>query len=413
MTLQEYYGKDKGKIDMKKIVAVLLAVLIIATALPVQSFAILDIFSPGKAPSVVSVEMADSFPVSAKETEKFGEDFPLSASFMDYKYKVKLSDGTEFISSDDNYLRAEEETVMWGLIPEKDKEGYDLALSSYVKRSEIKEALENEKNTISVYTRAIVYDYSGLYKQEKYVYEFVNEKELVDCFVEKIVPVSGAPEYFYDGASHLDFDATVFEITYGDGSTKQVKAAIEDEDDSYLVSYNFEYVIDGYMLRYSKNNQTGEIKISYLDSEEYVYCAEVRENPIKSVEVTNAVLDEDYNLKAVEYTVEWKDGRTQSYEKTGRVSMLGTVCVIDKIDGYEVWLSHHLEYPETRTEDGTLKVLLVVGEVSDNAEFVSPAITEGLPLTSFFVRMSEVIGTIIAKIANFCYSIMRKIFFND
>ncbi len=397
---------------MKKFLSLLLSVLMLMSAFSVQSFAAFDFLKPQKAPSVVSVEFVDSTPVSAREVENnYMPTFFLSQSVMEYKVKITFSDGTEVEKVCVEYSVEEEEEVTISPFRIKaDKKGYDYYVSTYIEKEELKQAVESKSKTVPVHITVTVLDYSGFYTEETYKYEFVEQKELVPCFVESIKPVSGLQEFFFEGASYLDLDGVAFELTYPDSSKKTVVAEKKKE---YKRFDNCpKYYVDGTLLWYTMKDETGEVTFHYLDAKNSTIL-EVKENPIESLEVLNATLDEDFNIDTLTFAVNLKDGTRDTVEVTDGVVRLATYGDFAAYRGYKAFCFYSLDYENTRAEKGILHVHISIGDIRATGEFEIPAVTDGLPVTSFFVKLSESIFWAIAKAVTFCYAVVRKILFND
>ncbi len=335
---------------MKKLVAVMLSLIMLFTALPVCAFGASD---SDVVP--VSVECKDSYPLSLKEIEQAGyaEKFSLMTSDIDYEFEITLSDGRTFLAV--NGL---------SLLPE-DVEKFALDLGdgrvmiafAHVDTEECRQIKEQGGGRVPVYIEVNVFKYSlglGISITPEKEYILQTEKETVPQFV-TVKPVSGIPEYVYEGATGVNFENTVFELKYYDGTVKNVTPVYTDE-------IGREFCLDGKPAVSYYDWDKKETSIHFLDAELTVPVKDVLPCPIKEVKITDVTCNGNLEM-TVAFDVIYNDGTVKSYTKTAEAKLLsGRYSYCGQIEGYNVIVG-----ADTRIKDG--EAVVSIGEIVSTENF--------------------------------------------
>lgn len=360
---------------MKKIIAVVLSLILLMSVLPVYGFGASDT-------DVVPVSVAckDNYPISLKEIENRSSKYFLFMSDVKYEFEVTLSDGRTF-------------TVINVLAPEsfEDAEDYIVSIdgknlymtsSAYIDCQECLEIVSQGGTKVPVYILIYAVEYNlndGSFKIHK-EYTLTAEKEIVPQLVE-IEPVSGMPEYVYDGANYANFENAVFKLTYWDGTVKYETAEYKEDEES-------DFYLDG-MYTYNYIDFEGKnITVGFLDDECTVEFSEIRECPFSAVEITDCIYGEDSLLK-ISYRITYKDGSTKDFSKELYMQPLEYRGTFDNVDGYTVYIG-----AETLISDGFAAIN--VYNLSDDYDF-------DIEYEGFY-------GTLLGKIVLFFRMIIDRIF---
>lgn len=299
---------------MKKLSALILAVIMIFTALPLQSFAVSDFsLSP-----IEKLEFTDSTPVSNKAVQREAADGDDTVSInlieADYGYEVIA-------------YRKNGKTVK------------PVLNAMYVSAAECADAMAQGKKTVPVHVRAYFKDFMGRITD---YFEQTLEKEITEEIIKNITLIGDVPDYEEYGL----YDAFVgkeFEIEYADGS-KETAQVVYSEYNYYLAGKPINLDDGLYDGHKETDPVTGEttyfqgIKVNYIDAEIVLNRKEIP-CPFESIELTGYKLGENAKVTEISYTAKRKDGTT--VEKTVATSLnasggYGEYVTIDTLDGYDV-----------------------------------------------------------------------------
>ncbi len=398
--------------NKKKILAVAIAVIMLMSAVSFNSFAALDFL---KAPEVESVAFTDSQSLSLKDFqlyrdsmdeimneygdlfENFTDDstihdylysYRLDYSSVDHNVEITMSDGTKASASvQDGYVDL--------------NKVYRVEVYAYVPYDKFVEASESGADTVDVTVETSVYsNLLGRYTQEE-PKAFTLEKSLTDCFVKSISEISGVPSEICADGDYYCLDGAEFLVEYADG-----------RKENYTVKTEFGELFPTYKLGDSKlgvYDEEGKLYIQYLDEmieKEITYV----EEPFESIKITDCVYDaENLVLSSLSYTIEWKDGRKESYTYAPSAAGMTVLLseIVERVDGFYVYVD---SMPfETDFESGDInydkiKITVSVGsELSDSYEMDSPYAKPLNTLTSiakFFSGIISVFRNIISFLLN-------------
>lgn len=312
------------KKNLKKTLCLLVAMILIVTALPMQSLAVFDKLSL----SVERVEFSDNLPVSNKliQRESKVNDYPINITWFvnsDYQYKfdIYLSDGS--VVEDVAYVEYLKDLRF--------------VTCAYVDAQECAKAIENGEDTVSA---EVVVDVQQGFLGIKNFSSTV-EVPIVDEIVSEINLVGDFPENYdpYDPGSA--FVGKKFEIRYADGTTKT--AAVEDE--------TYRYTLDGELISFSYEtkrdyDEDEEVYIeglytSYIDFSEVYDAKEIPCN-FTDISIVDYVISDDAQLVSLTYCLTHKDGTKVEnkcdFEPLPPQSYTGTV--IDTVEGTDIVLGY-------------------------------------------------------------------------
>lgn len=314
---------------MKKTISLILAVIMLLSAVPMQSFALFDWLKP----KVVKVEMLDNYPISNQYVQThagflddgvcyiYGDEV-----FNEYKYKVYFSNGR---SVEVSYEGITNLFLFSGV-----EDAYAYIIADLEKCAK---AIAEGKNTVEVEILVTVW-YSGNGGFDSF--SFTMEKPIVDRVIENVSLVDPMPESYDIDWPADDFVGKKFEVEYADGS-KEVHTLVASDYRYYLGDYFVElwHGEDKYV-----DEETDEIvyykglDINYRDcitsiERELLPCQ------YESIEVTDYKINGKGSVTELTYKLTYKDGRV--IEKTcipEKAINYTEYVVIDNIDGNKVYV---------------------------------------------------------------------------
>ncbi len=307
---------------IKQIFSVILALLMLITAVPVQSFAAWDFFYP----TVDKIEYAkDVKPLSYKKimSQSKGSDDGYVYNSYDSNFNVYFSDGKKFESINFSIGHKGIEAIVF---------------TECINVAECTEVINQGKTTVNVDVNVSV-----VYRGRPTVYRtFTLERPIVKEFVKNITFVDTLPELPEDEYSNDNFAfvGKEFEIEYADG-TKKVAAVEETE---------FDFLLDGksisidYDDSYYYDEITNE-KVYYTGyTVEFVDAITILDKQIhicnySKLELLDYSFNDNGKLSSATYRLTHNDGSV--LEKTctfneGIGALTFDDTVIDTVDGYDV-----------------------------------------------------------------------------
>ncbi len=315
---------------MKKTISIILAVIMLVSAVPLHSFAIFDWFYP----TIEKVEFADNIPVSNKNVQIEAYDdktAPIPLYGMDgnynYSFRVYLSNG-EVIESADFFC--DEETLI------KNGIAY-VVCTPYVEPDKCAEAIAEGKSTIDVELSVMVQylDFRSTFRH----HYFSTQKELVPEIVKEVRLTDTMPESYDKLEPHASFVGKKFEVEYGDG--RKETYILEDQGD-----YNYYLGGEPIGLWYGEDSYidetTGEsvyyegLQVYYIDAvsvleKKLIPC------PYENFEVLGCKFNGKGQLSGLTYRITYKDGNTLEKTLTFEHGIVADeYAVIDTVDGNNV-----------------------------------------------------------------------------
>lgn len=317
---------------MKKTISLILAAIMIISAVPIQSLAIFDWFYP----TVEKVEFSDNTPVSNKNVQSyefylehldFIPVYGMGGSY-DYTYKVYFSNGV-VVDVVDNYIDYRENPDLLRCRVEA------ISIFANVDPAECQKAVDEGKSTIKVDIGVETRTRKGEYK----LYEFEMEKEIVPEIVKDISLADTMPESYDKDEPTLAFIGKKFEVEYSDGR-KEIYT-LEDKGD-----YNYSLGGEPVGLWYGEDEYideaTGEtvyyegLSIYYIDTNSVIE-KKLIPCPYENFEVLDHKFDGKGHLTGLTYRITYKDGNTLEKTLTFEDGLTNDeVKVIDTVDGNDI-----------------------------------------------------------------------------
>lgn len=393
---------------MKKLISTMLAVIILCSALCVQTFAlyipsndipyVTEIKFTGKmAKSPISkAELYDWFYEFAEDDKAFEDSFyvpdgdeltfNLSFSAIPYKYAITLSNGEqcELYASDMNCKVGD----------------YTVSVDAFVRYPEIQEAVNNNGKTLNVFFICNVYDTKSLESSNLFVKkgketQFVVEKRLVDKFI-KSVKFTNLPTKLYKDVDRISMKDVSVTMTFYNGKKKTAKVVQKNTnhgpmytaDDIFVYSY-----LDG------KN-----LVCDFADAQ-YTQKVKVMKNPYKSIKITDYVCGES-SLESIKYKLTKTDGTSKVYtykfDKSSQNNALEfTYQYIATHNGYDVYFSQ-FKVDAQDSADGKAKIAMAImcSDFSDTKEIddPNPNTSSNSNLIAYFLQILTYVKTLISSI---------------
>ena len=304
---------------IKQTISIILAILMLITAVPMQSFAAFDFFYI----TIDELEYAGEVsPISYKSvvSQKTSEDDEYAFFYDNPNYDITLSDGKVLENK-------------WGIVNYK-----SIRSISFIERINIDDcikAYEQGKKTVNVEVEAFIQYANNKYNAQT----FTLERSLVKEIVKNITFVDTLPEVtentYYN--ANFDFVGKKFQIEYADGTKKT--ATVEETEYSFLldgkdisVIYGDNYYIDDATQK--KVYYTG-YTVEFVDAVT-ILDKKIHECNYSALEMLDYSFNDDGKLTSIKYRLTHNDG--SKIEKTCSFDPLGAdeKIVIDTVDGYDI-----------------------------------------------------------------------------
>ena len=303
---------------MKKSISVVLALLVVFSLFGcVTAFAVYE-------PEIIC---EDTYPITIKEVEaaEYTPVFYLGTSVFDYKFRIKLPDGTYQFLNDDKKNDKNTDTAPSDTM--YTNHGY-----AYIEFDDVKKAWDERVNDLSAFVPVhVVYTVSEKVSgTDTYKviddYSMVVYKYLAPSYVTSFTLVKNAPQYIYEESESVNLSTSEFQITYWNGTPETLTPEIRATEEKIY------YTLGDAELVYDVNHKTSKVYIAYLDSSCYVDIGEIREFPFESIELIECELKGDMPVKLV-YQIN-RIGQPAPERYTKEVNAYSGY--IDFIDGYPV-----------------------------------------------------------------------------
>ena len=305
---------------IKQTLSLILAVIMLITAVPVQSFAAFDFLYP----AVESIEyVGEAEPISYKGvlSKKLSEDDEYVPLFDSNRYNIVLSNG-KTIANTSGFASFKSGIRM-------------ISVTEQVKIDDCIKAIEQGKSTVEIIASVYV-----TYLNRKYNYfTFTLERPIVKEFVTDISFADTMPEITEDNDWNYTsaFVGKKFDIVYADG-TKKTEAIVETDEGFFLDGEHI-YISDedgSYIdeVTGAKVYYTG-YTVEFIDAET-ILDKQIHTKNYKSLELLDYGFDDSGKLTSVTYRLTHNDGSIT--EKTCSFDALGVdeKTVIDTVDGYDI-----------------------------------------------------------------------------
>lgn len=316
--------------NLKKILCLIIAVIMLMTAVPVESFAgALDWLRP----IVYKVEFTDNNPISNSYVQKHNDMLDVDKAYIlvtddiyNYNCKLYFTNGRTIEINRDNPSGSDFASIISSI---------DMAM--VLDTAECQKAAYMGEGIVNVEVKLIV---NYLYGEPK-EFSLVTKKTIVPGIVSNVRIIDPVPYHYNEAWPYDDFVGKKFEVTYADGS-KEIRTFRKNSYDYGLEDTKAE-------LSCGENKyidkETGELvyykglDIFFIDSyfpveRKLIPC------PYKNIKITSVFPNGKGGLLGLTYALTYKNGKTslKSYTFDSPL-MYGNSQVIGKIDGYNVTVS--------------------------------------------------------------------------
>ena len=314
---------------MKKTISFILAVIMLLSAVPLQSLALFENLNP----TVVKVEFADDLPISNQDVQNSSYDLidktlitGLGIGEM-YDYKVYLSNGKVLEVKDGYY---EEKRPLINRIRY-------CSVVLMVNPMECADAIAQGKETVNTEVMVML-----AVKNDTIVpFTAELEKAIIPEVVKDVRLLDSMPEIGDDYDLTHYFEGKSFEVEYSDGEKKVYtleKRAVEYGNEFFLGD-DIAYIwsdIEGYTDEVTgESGCTEKIIIEYIDASAAFYEKKFP-CPYEKIEILDYTVG-DCGVTGVTYMVTYKNGKTVGGTKTfDTIKESDGSVVIDKIGGNEI-----------------------------------------------------------------------------
>ena len=297
---------------VKKTISLVLAVIMMLSVVPVQSFAL---FENLQNPRITDAKFIDERPVSAQDVydaagDSNNNDFQYIGYGWKYEYMVYLSDGTEIKVVDD-----------YGSINEKDKfeviKGnanniVQCSVDATVIPAKCTSALKSGKDTVTVGLQVDIEFANGGTR-----YNVIRkDHKLIEKYISDIKLITTLEGELWD----IYTEGNLFEVEYADGRKEvyplESKPVSSDDgtyewDEYYLNDYAIGFYVPALNYYIGENGEKvyfeGSV-IDYFDARS-LYIKEVLECEYTSVDITDYNIDSKGQLQDISYKIVYADGR--------------------------------------------------------------------------------------------------------
>lgn len=328
----------------KQFLSFILAVLMIFTAVPMQSITAVD----EKSIEISAVEFADDMPISMKYVEFIKDDqdcesmVPMGVyDTMDYELDITFSDGRKVRLSTADYSA-------------------DALISVLVDYDECCDAILNGDDTVNVY----IYIY--LYRESLY-YECTLQKKIVPGIIKSMEPITILPSVIYGcditynsyGIPDLYdvYKKHFFKVEYYDGTEAFVECG-KEKDKVNLVFERFGYWEDDVY------GASSWVTFTFYDGIIFKNVELVER--YKEVELVDCKFV-DGKPEEISFKLYRTDGAVESYTKTIDVNGMGYTD-LNRIYGYDVKIYYGNTGSSFKTDD-ELYVEFYIGKITDKLFF--------------------------------------------
>ena len=297
---------------MKKTISLILAVVMLLSVVPMQSFAL---FENLQNPRIADAEFIDERPVSAQDVynaagDSNNNDFQYIGYGWKYEYMVYLSDGTEIKVVDD--YGSNNEKDKFEVIKGNANNIAQCSVDATVIPAKCASALKSGKDTVTVGLQVDIEfanggtRYTVIRKDHKLIEKYINDIKLISDLDGEI--------------SDLYHEGHLFEVEYYDGRkevyTLEIVEVIDPEMgyvwpepylNDFIVSF-YSPVINYYIADNGEKVYFEGCVIEYFDARS-LYIKEVLECKYAEVKITAYNIDAKGQLQDISYKIIYADGR--------------------------------------------------------------------------------------------------------
>ena len=342
---------------LRRILATTLAILMLMSIVPLQSFAALSLINP----EIKSVKFDEGVMISMKEIEKFhnvlNEDIIVLQNDRD-PYASMPASGFYY----DNLIvsfsngKTVELDRLFDEIPSTTSYSGPKFNVSY---EDCKKAIENGDDTVPVNVELTISFERGNNKR----FEGEVECKIVESYIKSIRPACEF-EPFHHKMYYWDyFEGKEMIIEYADGTTKTAPI-IQGEYTGWFGPLS----LDGRPLVAESVYTDGEFSEEMGSSVEFVYCdasvevpVEVIDCPYRRIDLIDYTIEKNNVLTSITYKITKTNGETEIRTKECNVTDFTDAVTIDKVGVYRVDVDLYIDMASFK-ENSVALILLSLGD---------------------------------------------------
>ena len=342
---------------LRRILAIIFAILMLMSIVPLQSFAALSLINP----EIKSVKFDEGVMISMKEIEKFH-------NVLNEDIIVLQNDRDPYASTPASGFYYDNLIVSFsnGKTVELDRLFDDMPSTIgysgpkfYVSYSDCKKAIENGDDTVPVNVELTISFKRGNNKH----FEGEVECKIVESYIKSIRPACEF-EPFHHKMYYWDyFEGKEMIIEYADGTTKTAPI-IQGEYAGWFGPLS----LDGRPLVAESVYTDGEFPEEMGSSVEFVYCdasvevpVEVLDCPYRRVDILDYTIEKNNVLTSITYEVKKINGEAQVYVKECNITDFDDTIIIDKLGAYRVEVDLNIDVA-TDKENSVGRVVICLGD---------------------------------------------------
>lgn len=317
---------------LRRILATTLAILMLMSIVPLQSFAALSLINP----EIKSVKFDEGVMISMKEIEKLHDD-------LNEDIIVLQNDRDPYDSMPSSGFYYDNLIVSFsnGKTVELDRLFDEIPSTTsysgpkfYVSYSDCKKAIENGDDTVPVNVELTIRFERGKDKR----FEGEVECKIVESYIKSIRPACEF-EPFHHKMYYWDyFEGKEMIIEYADGTTKTAPI-IQGEYTGWFGPLS----LDGRPLVAESEYTDGEFPEEMGSSVEFVYCdasvevpVEVIDCPYRRIDLIDYTVEKNNVLTSITYKITKTNGETEIRTKECNITAFTDEVTIDKVGVYRV-----------------------------------------------------------------------------
>ena len=330
----------------KQILSLIFAVIMLLTAVPMQSITAVD----EKSIEISAVEFADDMPISMKYVEFIKDDqdcgniVPMGVyGAMDYELDITFSDGDKVLLSE---------------IFEKDEISSLSGPNIFVNYDECYNAILNDEETVNVYV-----ELKMRANEKDLTYECTLQKKIVPGIIKSMEPITILPSVIYGcDITHNSYwipdlydvyEKHLFKAEFYDGTEAFVECGKEKDK----VNLDFEHGGDVYEV-------SSWVTFTFYD--EIIFKKVELVERYKEVELVDCKFV-DGKPEEISFKLYRTDGAVESYTETVDINRMGYTD-LNRIYGYDVGIYYGNSGSSFKTDD-KLYVEFYIGKITDKLFF--------------------------------------------
>ena len=354
----------KKQKNLRKLIATTLAVLLLMSIVPLQSFAAFSLFNP----NITSIAFEEGAMISMKEIERlhdyYGEDSLQLRNYLDYPYGSDFGSGFYYdnlIVSFSNGKTVELDRLFDEIPSTTSYSGPNFNVSY----EDCKKAIENGDDTVPVNVELTISFERGKNKR----FEGEVDCKIVESYVKSIKPAGELNPYYERMDSFDCFVGQEMIIEYADGTTKTAEIT-EGEYTGWFGPLK----LDGRPIAAKINDGDDE----FYETPDYVafyYCDAIYEAPLtvipapyRRIDIVDYTIENMNVLTSITYTLTKINGETETYTKECNVTDYEDNVTIDKIGAYRVDVDLNIDVA-TSKQNSVGKIHMYLGSGTSEGSY--------------------------------------------